>query len=89
MHADAGMVGVWRCNWRPRSSKLRDALHGHDRASLVMHLEAEIDCTERCTFEIMIENIRTCSWRPQSSERQDAPGSCNRESLKIQMETMI
>jgi hypothetical protein len=34
---------VWRCTWRPRSSELRDALGGRDRASLEMDLEAEID----------------------------------------------
>ena len=34
---------VWRCTCRPRSSALRDALGGHDRASLVMHLEPEIE----------------------------------------------
>jgi len=33
----------WRCNWRPRLSELRDALGGRDRASLDMHLEAEIE----------------------------------------------
>jgi len=32
----------WRCNWIPRLSELRDALGCHDRASLDMHVEAEI-----------------------------------------------
>jgi len=34
---------VWRCTWKPRSSELRDTLRGHDRASLEMHFEAEIE----------------------------------------------
>jgi len=43
MHFEAAIECVWRCNWRPRLSELRDALGGHDRASLEMHLEAEIE----------------------------------------------
>ena len=53
---------VWRCTWRPRSSQLRDALGGHNHATLEMHWEAEIQSTERCT------------WRPSSSEFGDALG---------------
>jgi hypothetical protein len=34
---------VWRCTWRPRLSELRDALGGRKRASLEMHMEAEIE----------------------------------------------
>jgi len=40
-------VAHQRCTWRPRSSKLRDALGGHNRASLEMHLEAVIVRTWR------------------------------------------
>jgi len=43
MHFEAVIEGVWRCNWRPRLSELRDALGGRDRVSLEMHLEAEIE----------------------------------------------
>jgi len=54
MHLEAVMEQVWRCIWRPRSKNSRDAigyrdqielgyaLAGRDRASLEMHLEAEI-----------------------------------------------
>ena len=42
MHFEAVIERGWRCNRRPRLSKLRDALGGRDRASLDMHLEAEI-----------------------------------------------
>jgi len=43
MHFEAVMERVWGCNWRPRSSELRAALGGHDRAGLEMHLEAKIE----------------------------------------------
>jgi len=43
MHFEAVIERVWRCNWRPRLSELRDTLGGRDRASLEMHLEAEIE----------------------------------------------
>ena len=43
MHFEAVMERVWRCNWRPRLSKLKDTLRGRDRASLEKHLEAEIE----------------------------------------------
>jgi hypothetical protein len=47
MHPEAAIKRVWRCNWRPRLSELRDALRGRDRASLVMRLETEIELTQR------------------------------------------
>ena len=43
MHWEAVIERVWRCKRRPRLSELRDALRGRDRASLDMHLEAEIE----------------------------------------------
>jgi len=43
MHLEAGIERVWRCIWRPRSSELRDAFGGRDRASLEMPLEAVIE----------------------------------------------
>jgi hypothetical protein len=43
MHLQAMIEQVWRCNRRPRSGKLRDALGGHDRVSLEMHLAAEVE----------------------------------------------
>ena len=43
MHFEAVIERVWRCNWRPRLSELREALEGRDRASLDMQLEAEIE----------------------------------------------
>jgi len=43
MDWEAVIERVWRCNWRPRLSELRDALGGRDRASLEMHLEAEVE----------------------------------------------
>jgi len=43
IHSEAVIERVWRCNWRPRLSELRDALGGRDQASSDMHLEAEIE----------------------------------------------
>jgi len=43
MHFEAVIERVSRCIWRPRSSELTAALGGQDRASLEMHLEAEIE----------------------------------------------
>ena len=40
MHFEAVIERVWRCNWRPRSSELRAALGGYDRARLEEYLEA-------------------------------------------------
>ena len=42
MHCEAVIERVSKCTWRLRWSELRDALRGHDRASLDMHLEAVI-----------------------------------------------
>jgi hypothetical protein len=39
MHLEAGIERVWRCNWRPRLSELRDALGGHYEAGLEEYLE--------------------------------------------------
>jgi len=39
-----------RCTWRPWQSEFGDALRGRDRASLEMHLEAEIKWTQWCTW---------------------------------------
>jgi len=43
MHWEAVIEQVWRCNWRPRLSELRDALGSRDLASLEMHWEAVIE----------------------------------------------
>jgi len=59
MHFQAVIERVWRCNWRPRMSELRDALGGRDRASLEMH------------FEAMIERVCRCNWGPRLSELRE------------------
>ena len=43
MHFEAVIERVWRCNWGPRLSELRDTLRGRDQASLEMHLETKIE----------------------------------------------
>jgi len=54
-----------------------DALGGHARASLEMHLEA------------MIELVWTYTWRPRSSELRDAPQGCDRASLEMHLQYII
>jgi len=41
VHLEAMIERVWRCTLRLRSSDLRDALGGRDRATLQLHLETE------------------------------------------------
>jgi len=47
MHLEAMIERVWRCTWRLRSSELRDALGGHDRAN----------------FQAVIERVWRYTWR--------------------------
>jgi len=81
----AVIVSNSRCAWRWRSSELRDTLRSRDRASLEMHLEAEMEWTQRCTgrpwsselemhLETEIDWTHRCTWRPWSSEFGDAIG---------------
>ena len=42
IHFKAVIERLRRCNWRPRSTELRDASVGHDRVILDIHLDAEI-----------------------------------------------
>jgi len=62
IHSDAVMELVWGCNWRPRSSELKDALGGRDKASLEMH------------FKAVIERGWRCNWRQKLSELRDTLG---------------
>jgi hypothetical protein len=39
MHLEPVIKQVWSCTWRPRWSKVKDALAGHNRASLGRHLD--------------------------------------------------
>jgi hypothetical protein len=40
---EAVLEQLWTCTRRPRSSELRDALRGHDQASLEMQLETKME----------------------------------------------
>jgi len=71
MHWEAMLEAVWRCSWRPRSSELRDALCGHDQASLEMQLETENMWTQICIK------------RPWSREYGDVLGGHDRVSLEM------
>jgi hypothetical protein len=42
-----------------------------------MHLEAEIECTERCT------------WRPEWSEFEDTLGGCDQAGVEMHLDTVI
>jgi len=67
----------YRCISLYPPSLLNDILGGRDRSSLEMHLEAEIEWTERC------------SWRPWSIELRAALGGRDRASLEMHLEAEI
>jgi len=57
-----------RCAWRWWSGELRDTLQGCGRASLDMHLEAEIEWTQISLWAV----IEQVTWRPRWGELRDA-----------------
>jgi hypothetical protein len=63
IHFEAMIERVWRCNWRPRLSQLRDALGGRDRVSLEMHWEAVINASLEMHFEAVMERDWRCTGR--------------------------
>jgi len=67
MYLEAVIEPVRRCNCRPTSSELRDALGGCDRAKLQMHLEAVIERVWM-QLETKIEWTQRCTGRPWLSE---------------------
>jgi len=77
MHWEAVIELGWRCIWRRRLSELRDALGGHDWASLEIHLEA------------VIEWIWGCTLRPWSSEVGDAIGDRDLVNSEMHWEAVI
>ena len=62
MHWEAMIKQVERCTWRPRSSELRDALGGQNRANSEIHSKA------------VIERVWRCNWRLRLCELRDALG---------------
>ena len=77
MHLEAVIERVSRCTGRPWLSELRDAFGVRNRASLEMHLEAEIERVggrNRASLEIhleaVIKRVWRCTWRPRSNWTQ-------------------
>jgi len=66
-----------QCTSRLWSSELRDALGGRDWVNSEMHLEAEIEWTQRCT------------WRPRLSELRDALGDRDWVNSEMHCEAVI
>ena len=64
----------WMTVTRPVTCRCYNALGGRDWVSLEMHLEAEVEWTDRCT------------WRPWSIEFGDALGGRDRASLEMHLE---
>jgi len=100
MYWEAVIKRVWRCFWTPRSSELRDALGCRDRASLEMHLETEIEWTQRCIrgrdraslekhLETEIEWTQRWTWMQRSSEFGDALGDRERVNSEMHLEAVI
>jgi hypothetical protein len=56
LYLEAVIKPVGRCSSWPRSNDLRDALLGHDRASLKIQLETEIESTQM-PWEAVIEQV--------------------------------
>jgi hypothetical protein len=73
MQLEARIRHVSRCTWRQWSCKLA----GSNRASLEIHLEAEIEWTQ---------NMRVTLW---SIKFADALWGCDRASLEINLQAMI
>jgi hypothetical protein len=44
---------------------LRDVIGGRDRASVEMHLEAEIEWNSEMHLEAVIKRVWRCSWWPR------------------------
>jgi hypothetical protein len=63
--------------WTPKMSIFGDALGGHHRASLELHLED------------MIERALRCTWRLQSSEFGDTLGCRDGASLEMHLAAVI
>jgi len=66
-----------RCTWQWRSSELRDVLGSHSQVSLEIHLEPEIEWTQRW------------SWRLFRCELEDVVGGCDQVSLEMYMEAIM
>jgi len=90
MYLETIIERVWRCTLRLRSSELRDALAGRDRATFEMHLETERlaehrdalgshDCASlEMHLEAVIECAKRCTWRLQWRVLGDALGGRDR-----------
>jgi hypothetical protein len=66
----------FRCTWRPRLSKQRDSLRGHDWSKLLMDWEAVID-----------SRLWRCTWRWRPSGLRDVLWYCDWASLMMQLVT--
>jgi len=68
---------MYLCIYIATNQQLRDTLRGRDQASLEMHLEAEIEWTESCT------------WRPRWIKFGDTLGGGDRMNWEMHLEAMI
>ena len=57
IHFVAMIERVWRCNWRPKLSKLTDTFGGRARESLQMYWEIVIERVWRCTLRLCSSNF--------------------------------
>jgi len=77
LNLEAVIERIWTCTWMSRSSELRDALGGHERANLAMH------------FETVITRVSWCNWRSWLSEFRDTLRGSDQARLEMQLETNI
>jgi len=99
------LVSNSRCGWEWRSSELRDTLQGHDQASFEIHLQADIQCTQRYTWRPWLSNFgkavrgqdrvnskihsQAVQTRSGSSKLKDTLPGCHRASLEMQLKIRI
>jgi len=78
MHLEARIVRVWRCTWRPWLCELA----GRSRASLEIHLEAEINWKQKMHLQAVIDRVWRCTLKLWPSEFGDALAGCDRARLE-------
>ena len=80
---------VWIYTGRPRLSELRDALGGHNPASLEMHLDDVIERVWRCTWTTWSSMFEDALGRHHRASLEDALGGHDQASLEMHLEAMI
>jgi len=65
-----------------------DALGGHDRARLEMHLEVEIESTQKMQLVALIDPVCRCTLKLGPRELEDALAGCDCARLEEYLEAV-